>query len=53
MLERALGARMAQTLPDSGPRDRTSDAGTVVSALSALVGLGAGLTPAGDDFIVG
>jgi len=53
MLERALGARMAQTLPILAHATETSDAGTAVSALSALVGLGAGLTPAGDDFIVG
>lgn len=52
-LERALVARMAQTLPILARATETSDAGAVVSALSALVGLGAGLTPAGDDFIVG
>jgi hypothetical protein len=52
-LERALVARMAQTLPILARATDTSDAGAVVSALSALVGLGAGLTPAGDDFIVG
>jgi hypothetical protein len=52
-LERALVARMAQTLPILARATDTSDAGAVVSTLSALVGLGAGLTPAGDDFIVG
>jgi hypothetical protein len=52
-LERALVARMAQTLPTLAHATETGDAGAVVSALSALVGLGAGLTPAGDDFIVG
>jgi len=52
-LERALVARMAQTLPILARATETNDAGAVVSALSALVGLGAGLTPAGDDFIVG
>jgi hypothetical protein len=52
-LERALVARMAQTLPILARATGTSNAGAVVSALSALVGLGAGLTPAGDDFIVG
>jgi hypothetical protein len=52
-LERALVARLAQTLPILARATETSDAGAVVSAMSALVGLGAGLTPAGDDFIVG
>lgn len=52
-LERALVARMAQTLPILARATETGDAGAVLSALSALVGLGAGLTPAGDDFIVG
>jgi uncharacterized protein DUF2877 len=52
-LERALVARMAQTLPILARATETSDVGAVVSALSALVGLGAGLTPSGDDFIVG
>ena len=52
-LERALVARLAQTLPILACATETRDASAVVSALSALVGLGAGLTPAGDDFIVG
>jgi len=52
-LERALVARMAQVLPILAHATETGDAGAVVSSLSALVGLGAGLTPAGDDFIVG
>ncbi|HEV8692941.1 MAG TPA: DUF2877 domain-containing protein [Lysobacter sp.] len=52
-LERALVARMAQRLPILARATETRDAGAVVSALSALVGLGTGLTPAGDDFIVG
>lgn len=52
-LERALLARMARTLPILARATETRDAGAVVSALSALVGLGPGLTPAGDDFIVG
>jgi hypothetical protein len=52
-LERALAARVAQTLPILACATEVGDAGAVVSALSALVGLGAGLTPAGDDFIVG
>ena len=50
---RALVARMTQTLPKLARATETRDAGEVVSALSALVGLGTGLTPAGDDFIVG
>ena len=52
-LERALVARLAQTLPILARATETSHAGAVVSALGALVGLGAGLTPAGDDLIVG
>jgi hypothetical protein len=52
-IERALIARMAQSLPVLARATGTGDAGAVVSALSVLVGLGAGLTPAGDDFIVG
>lgn len=52
-LERAMLARMAQVLPVLARATETRDAGAVVSALSALVGLGPGLTPAGDDFIVG
>ncbi len=52
-LERALAARIGQTLPILAHATETKDAAEVVSALSALVGLGAGLTPAGDDFIVG
>jgi hypothetical protein len=52
-LARALVARLAQTLPILARATETCDADAVVSALGALVGLGAGLTPAGDDFIVG
>ena len=51
--ERALVARLAQALPKLARATEARDAGAVVSALGALVGLGAGLTPAGDDFIVG
>jgi hypothetical protein len=52
-LECALVARMTRTLPILARATETGDARAVVSALSALVGLGAGLTPAGDDFIAG
>ncbi len=52
-LERALVARMAQTLPILARATEASDPEAVASALSTLVGLGVGLTPAGDDFIVG
>jgi hypothetical protein len=52
-LERALNARLAQTLPALARATETRDADAVIAALSALVGLGPGLTPAGDDFIVG
>ncbi len=53
VLQRALAARMAQTLPLLARATATRDVEAAVAALSALVGLGAGLTPAGDDFIVG
>ena len=52
-IERALVARMAKTLPILARATETGDAGAAVSAMRVLVGLGAGLTPAGDDFIVG
>ncbi len=52
-LARALVTRLAQTLPLLARATEAADAGAVVSTLGALVGLGAGLTPAGDDFIVG
>jgi hypothetical protein len=52
-LQRALLARLARTLPILARATETRDAGAVVSALSVLVGLGPGLTPAGDDFTVG
>jgi uncharacterized protein DUF2877 len=52
-LERALVARMAKTLPILARATETGDTDAAVSALSALIGLGPGLTPAGDDFIVG
>ena len=52
-LERALVVRMAKTLPLLAHATEWGDAAAVVSAMSALVGLGAGLTPAGDDFVVG
>ena len=52
-IERALFARMVQSLPILARATEARDAAAIVSALSVLVGLGAGLTPAGDDFIVG
>jgi hypothetical protein len=52
-LGRALVTRLAQTLPILARATEAGDAGAVVSTLGALVGLGAGLTPAGDDLIVG
>ena len=51
--QRAMIARIAQTLPKLARATETRDARTVVAALRSLVGLGDGLTPAGDDFIVG
>jgi Protein of unknown function (DUF2877) len=61
-LAQALGLRrsptmltrpIAQSLGRLAPAARTGNAVAVLAALDALVGLGPGLTPAGDDFIVG
>jgi hypothetical protein len=52
-LQCALAARMTQTLPKLAHATAKRDVRAVVAALSALLGLGPGLTPAGDDFIVG
>ncbi len=52
-LVRALGSRLAQALPAAARAERARDAAALAQALSKLVGLGCGLTPSGDDFIVG
>lgn len=53
VFERALRSRIVRSLPIIARATGAGDAGAVVSALRALLGLGGGLTPAGDDFIVG
>jgi hypothetical protein len=52
-LDRAMQSRLASTLPDLMDATQTFDATAVAHSLSRLVGLGPGLTPSGDDFIVG
>jgi hypothetical protein len=48
-----LSARLAQTLQRLGPAARCDDQEGALSAVAHLIGLGPGLTPAGDDFIIG
>jgi uncharacterized protein DUF2877 len=53
LLDRAMRRRLERALPVlAGAIDRF-DADRAVEALVRLIGLGPGLTPAGDDFIVG
>ena len=52
-LGRALGTRLARTLPAAARAERAGDAAALALALSNVVGLGCGLTPSGDDFIAG
>ncbi len=52
-LERAMQRRLRQTLPALGRASMSLDSALAVKALEQLAGLGPGLTPAGDDFIVG
>ena len=52
-LERALAARLMRILPALAHATRARESGAVVAAAAGLVGLGTGLTPSGDDFIVG
>jgi hypothetical protein len=52
-LDRALRSRLVQALPLIAQGVGESDAVAVERALGLLVGLGPGLTPSGDDFIVG
>ena len=52
-LQDAMARRLARCLPRLAIGGATSDAVATVQALAPLVGLGPGLTPSGDDFIVG
>ena len=52
-LERAMQRRLRQTLPTLGRASISLDSALAVKALEQLAGLGPGLTPSGDDFIVG
>lgn len=48
-----LAARIAEVLPSLACSVRAYDCAGVLRQVAQLVGLGPGLTPAGDDFIVG
>ena len=50
---RALGERVAQTVPALLAATRTFQLDDAINAIKPLIGLGLGLTPSGDDFIVG
>jgi hypothetical protein len=52
-LERAFAARLARTLPPLARATAERDVPAVTRAAACLVGLGPGLTPSGDDFLVG
>jgi hypothetical protein len=52
-LERVMQKRLRQTLPALGRAGSSFDCGAAAQALERLTGLGPGLTPSGDDFIVG
>ena len=52
-LERAFLARLAQTLPVLARATERHDMDAIAEAAAHLVGLGPGLTPAGDDFLTG
>lgn len=49
----ALQRRLARALPALQEAANQSDPAAAVQALAQLIGLGPGLTPSGDDFIVG
>lgn len=51
--ETAMGARLADAARALGDAVRARDVAAADAAAAALVGLGAGLTPAGDDFLCG
>jgi hypothetical protein len=52
-LDQALQRRLRRTLPVLANATRSLDADGAAQALGQLAGLGPGLTPSGDDFIVG
>jgi hypothetical protein len=52
-LERAFIARLAHTLPTFARATDRRDVDAIVEVAARLVGLGPGLTPAGDDFLTG
>jgi len=52
-LDRAMRRRLERALPVLAGAIGRFDADRTVEALALLIGLGPGLTPAGDDFIVG
>jgi hypothetical protein len=49
----ALGARISTALPRLAVAAREHDANRALLVLRELIGLGPGLTPAGDDFMIG
>jgi hypothetical protein len=51
--DQALAARLAQALPQLTQATAERDFGGVIAAARELIGLGPGLTPSGDDFLVG
>jgi hypothetical protein len=52
-LQRALALRLAEVLPRLARATEWRDVPAIASAAARLVGLGPGLTPAGDDFLTG
>jgi Protein of unknown function (DUF2877) len=48
-----LTARVSTVLRQLGPATRAGDSAGASGAVAQLIGLGPGLTPAGDDFIIG
>jgi hypothetical protein len=48
-----LTARISTVFPDLASATISADRGRALKAVSRLVGLGPGLTPAGDDFVIG
>ncbi|MFN0040523.1 MAG: DUF2877 domain-containing protein [Burkholderiales bacterium] len=52
-LDRALATRLKNALPEMAHATRKRDAGAIAALAARLVGLGEGLTPSGDDFLVG
>jgi hypothetical protein len=52
-LDKAMQKRLTQTLPGLEVATVSLDPAIAVQALTQLIGLGPGLTPSGDDFIVG